>query len=78
MAGECRGSRDCDVVTVVLISVSRYFLVRSHTREKRSLASCFFVRPSVRLSACISASPTRQIYVKFVISDLYENLPGKI
>jgi len=25
MAGECRGSDDCDVVTVVLISVSQYW-----------------------------------------------------
>jgi len=33
-----------------------------------------FVIPTVHLSARISAAPNRRIFVKFFISDFYENL----
>jgi hypothetical protein len=36
-----------------------------------------FVRPSVRLPSCVSAILIGQIYVKFEVGNLYENMSRK-
>ena len=46
----------------------------SRSDEKRLLPSCPFVHLSVRPSACISATPTGRISVKFDICDVNENV----
>jgi hypothetical protein len=42
----------------------------------KTVPGCWSVRPSVPLatSACISATPTRRIYIKFHIGGVYEHV----
>jgi len=42
--------------------------------RKKAISFVMFVRPSVRLSACISPAPTGRIYVKYYTGDFYGNI----
>ena len=54
----------------------KYLLFFPHTlnRHKNNLFDLNGIRLFVRPSACINRTPTGQIYVKFDIRSLYENM----
>jgi hypothetical protein len=64
--------KDVEFLVVFASSLKARFV--SHVRPPLCLSVCLLVYVTVRLSACINATPTGRIFVKFEIGDLYENV----
>ena len=67
-----RRERERDAIDTRTSTEVCLFLAHSHSRAKCILASS--ICPSVRLSACINATPTGRISVTFDIGHFYKNL----